>query len=193
LHARTTNISPPRGGAAPENELVVPPSGGNLRANSTPNAYAPAPEGGTTNGELPAEGGTTNSTTNDMPPPTLFTLRTLYLHEHGAVLRCEDDHLRVSKDDVELLSVPAFKLDQIVLFGNSQVTTPAMKFCLRNDIPIILLSGRGEFFGTLESTGNQNVLLHQQQFFRASDPLFVLERHGRGRARPSWRCGSLHR
>jgi group II intron reverse transcriptase/maturase/CRISPR-associated endonuclease Cas1 len=113
--------------------------------------------------------------TPGMPPPTLFTLRTLYLHEHGAVLRCEDEHLRVSKDDVELLSVPAFKLDQIVLFGNSQITTPAMKFCLRNDIPIILLSGRGEFYGTLESTGNQNVLLHQQQFLRSADSAFVLE------------------
>jgi group II intron reverse transcriptase/maturase/CRISPR-associated endonuclease Cas1 len=150
--------------ASPEKKLVVPPSGGSLMANSEPVSY-----------ELPPEGGTTNSTTNDMPPPTFFTLRTLYLHEHGAVLRCEDDHLRISKDEIELLSVPAFKLDQIMLFGNSQITTPAMKFCLRHDIPIVLLSGRGEFFGTIESTANQNVLLHQRQFLRLADSSFVLE------------------
>ena len=29
-----------------------------------------------------------------LPPPTLLTLRTLYIHEHGAVIRCEDEHLR---------------------------------------------------------------------------------------------------
>ena len=110
-----------------------------------------------------------------LPPPQLFTLRTIYLQEHGAVLRCEDDHLRVCKDDDELLSVPAFKVDQIILLGNSHITTPAMKFCLKNDIPIILLSGRGEFFGTVESTSNDNVLLQQQQFARLADESFVLE------------------
>ncbi len=113
--------------------------------------------------------------TIEMPPPRLFTLRTLYLQEHGAVLRCEDEHLIVSKDEVELISLPAFKLDQIILLGNSHLTTPAMKFCLRNNIPVILLSGRGEFFGAIESTGNENVVLQQQQFARLADERFVLE------------------
>lgn len=110
-----------------------------------------------------------------MPPPTFFTLRTLYVHEHGAIIRCEDEHLRIFKDDVELLSLPAFKIDQIVLFGNSQVTTSAMKFCLRNLIPIIVLSGTGQYFGAIESTNNQNVLLHQKQFERLADQTFVHE------------------
>jgi CRISPR-associated protein Cas1 len=110
-----------------------------------------------------------------MPPPNFFTLRTLYVHEHGAIIRCEDEHLRIFKDDVELLSLPAFKIDQIILFGNSQVTTSAMKFCLRNLIPIVVLSGTGQFFGAIESTNNQNVLLHQKQFERLADQKFVLE------------------
>lgn len=108
-------------------------------------------------------------------PPKLFSLRTLYIQEHGTVLRCEDERLRVCKDDQELLDLPAFKIDQIILFGNAMVTTPAMKFCLRNNIPIITLSGRGEFFGVIESTNNQNVLLHQRQFERLADERFVLE------------------
>lgn len=110
-----------------------------------------------------------------MPPPTFFTLRTLYVHEHGAIIRCEDEHLRIFKDEVELLSLPAFKIDQIVLFGNSQVTTAAMKFCLRNLIPIIVLSGTGQYFGAIESTSNQNVLLQQKQFERLADQTFVIE------------------
>ncbi|MBS1792182.1 MAG: CRISPR-associated endonuclease Cas1 [Acidobacteria bacterium] len=119
---------------------------------------------------LPPEGGTLN-----LPPPQLFSLRTLYIQEHGTVLRCEDERLRVSKDDQELLDLPAFKIDQIILFGNAMVTTPAMKFCMRNNIPIIVLSGRGEFFGVIESTNNQNVILQQQQFARVADEGFVLE------------------
>jgi CRISPR-associated protein Cas1 len=110
-----------------------------------------------------------------MPPPTFFTLRTLYVHEHGAIIRCEDEHLRIFKDEIELLSLPAFKIDQIVLFGNSQVTTSAMKFCLRNLIPIIVLSGTGQYFGAIESTNNQNVVLQQKQFERLADQVFVIE------------------
>ncbi len=109
------------------------------------------------------------------PPPKLSTLRTLYLHEHGTVLRCEDEHLRVSKDDVELADFPAFKIDLIVLFGNTQITTPAMKFCLSHNIPVILLSGRGEYFGSIETTNSENVLLHQQQFARYHEVGFALE------------------
>lgn len=74
-----------------------------------------------------------------------------------------------------MLDVPAFKIDQIIVFGNALVTTPAMKFCLRNNIPIIVLSGRGEFFGVIESTNNENVLLQQQQFARFGDEVFVRE------------------
>ena len=78
------------------------------------------------------------------------------------MIRCEDEHLRIMKDEIEVLSLAAFKIDQIILFGNSQVTTGAMKFCLRHNIPIIVLNGFGRFFGAVESTGNQNVLLQQK-------------------------------
>jgi CRISPR-associated protein Cas1 len=50
-----------------------------------------------------------------------------------------------------------------------------MKFCLRNNIPVILLSGRGEFFGAIESTGNENVVLQQHQFARLADDQFVFD------------------
>jgi CRISPR-associated protein Cas1 len=49
-----------------------------------------------------------------------------------------------------------------------------MKLCLRLDIPIIVLNGLGRFFGTIESTGNYNVLLQQKQFERLTDSDFVL-------------------
>ncbi|MFZ4987301.1 MAG: CRISPR-associated endonuclease Cas1, partial [Blastocatellia bacterium] len=107
--------------------------------------------------------------------PSLVTLRTLYLQDHGVVLRCEDDHLRVTREGEELLNLPSFKIDQIMLMGNGMITTPAMKYCLRNDIPIVLLSGSGQFEGVIESTANQNVLLQKRQFERSGDEGFALE------------------
>lgn len=50
-----------------------------------------------------------------------------------------------------------------------------MKFCLRNLIPIIVLSGTGQYFGAIESTNNVNVFLQQKQFERLADQTFVIE------------------
>ncbi len=62
-----------------------------------------------------------------------------------------------------------------MLFGNIQVTTQAMKFCLEADIPIILLSSRGKYFGAVESFKRTNVALHKRQFELADDKRFALE------------------
>jgi CRISPR-associated protein Cas1 len=165
----------PRGGAGILPAESDPPAvaGASTPGSSGDNCDPPA---STTPSGLPAWGPRSagGSDPPSLPPPALCTLRTLYVHEHGAIIRCEDEHLRIMKDEVEVLSLPAFKIDQIILFGNSQVTTGAMKFCLRHNVPIIVLNGYGRFFGTIESTGNQNVLLQQKQFERLSDPGFVL-------------------
>jgi len=109
------------------------------------------------------------------PPPLLFNLRTLYLHEHGATVSCEQERLRVVKDEVEMLSLPLCKVDQIVLFGNSQITTSVMKLCLRKHIPILLLSGSGRFLGSIEAASDHNVELQQRQFERRREPGFALD------------------
>src|SRR5260370_14681531 len=54
--------------------------------------------------------GGNDSPSSKMPPPRLLTLRTLYIHEHGAIIRCEHEHLRVLKEEVEILSLPAFTI-----------------------------------------------------------------------------------
>lgn len=101
-------------------------------------------------------------------------LRTLYLVEQGAVLAKTDERFVISKDRTTLREVPAIKVDQIMVFGNVQLTTPAMKFCLTQGIPIVLLSSRGRYFGAIESTNTDQVLLHRDQFVRAADPTYCL-------------------
>lgn len=105
--------------------------------------------------------------------------RTLYLLEQGAVLKKEDEHFVIVKDGKHLKEIPAIKVDQIFVFGNVQITTQAMKFCLAQSIPLLLLSGHGSYFGTLESFGNVAPELHRRQFAIAEDGVSAL---GFGRA-----------
>lgn len=101
-------------------------------------------------------------------------LRTLYLITQGSELGREDERFVVRKEDRQLAEVPALKVDQIMVFGNVGITTPAMQFCLRREIPIFLLSLRGRYYGVVDSMASQRVLLHRDQFLRHSDPEFAL-------------------
>ncbi len=100
--------------------------------------------------------------------------RTLYIQEQGSVLAREDERLVVKKEKEILLEVPAAKIDQIFVFGNCTITTPAMTYCLKEDIPIILFSSRGNYYGIIDSPLGDNVSLHRQQFARVADPAFCL-------------------
>ncbi len=74
-----------------------------------------------------------------------------------------------------LKEIPAIKVDQILIFGNIQITTQAMKFCLDENIPIILLSSRGRFAGSVESFKWTNPSIHKKQFELADDKTKSLE------------------
>lgn len=102
-------------------------------------------------------------------------LRTLYLLEQGAVISKENERFMILKDKEVKKEIPAIKVDQIMIFGNIQITTQAMKFCLEENIPIILLSSRGKYFGTVESFKRTNVELHKKQFDAAADKKFAFE------------------
>ena len=102
-------------------------------------------------------------------------LRTLYVMEHGYVLGKESERFTIRKGGKIIHRIPAIKVDQIMIFGNAQITTQAMHFCLRSKVPIYLLSGHGRFYGVVDGFGTDSVLLHRDQFNRAEDPAFCLE------------------
>ena len=101
-------------------------------------------------------------------------LRTLYLFKHGYVLGKESERFVIKYRGKILQEIPAIKVDQIMVFGNGQITTQAMHFCLKERIPIFLLSGHGRFYGVIDSFDTEPVLLHGAQFARASDLDFSL-------------------
>jgi len=101
-------------------------------------------------------------------------LRTLYIVEHGCALAKESERLLVKKKGQIIREIPIIKLDQVLIFGGAQITTPAMKLCLAEKIPIVLLSSTGRYHGVIDSFDTDPVLLHRDQFRRAEDPHFCL-------------------
>jgi len=54
----------------------------------------------------------------------------LYLTEQGATLRKEGDLLVISKEGQELKKIPAIKVEQVVVLGNVNLTTPVIGYCV---------------------------------------------------------------
>jgi len=101
-------------------------------------------------------------------------MSTIYLMEQGSVLHKRSERLEVTKDGKRLLQVPAMKVGQVVVFGNIQVTTPALAFLLQQGIDLAYLSARGVFRGRLQAPHNRNIYLRWAQYERGGDPRFQL-------------------
>lgn len=100
--------------------------------------------------------------------------RTLYIHTQGAELKKESERLIVTKKDLILIDIPIIRISQILIFGSCSITPASMQFCLRNNIPILLLSSSGKFYGKIESTIDRNIELERLQYFTNVDENFTL-------------------
>ncbi len=83
--------------------------------------------------------------------------------------------LVVEKDEEEVLSVPAVHVDQVLIFGNVTVTTPALSFLLDRGISTVFLTTEGRYKGRLEGPTGGNGPLRLLQYQRVSDSAWALE------------------
>ncbi|MBS3933819.1 MAG: CRISPR-associated endonuclease Cas1 [Truepera sp.] len=72
---------------------------------------------------------------------------TLHLTEQSATLRLRQGRLLVELDQQILTQMPARKVRCVVVWGNVRLTTPALTFLLRNQVPILFTSLDGAFYG----------------------------------------------
>lgn len=101
-------------------------------------------------------------------------MSTLYLLEQGAKLEKESKRLVVTKEDKILLEVPEFKIGRVLIFGNVQITTQAMKFLLEQGIETSFFTIYGRLIGRLLPPQSRNVLLRIAQFEKTKDQNFRL-------------------
>jgi CRISP-associated protein Cas1 len=101
-------------------------------------------------------------------------LKTLYLQEQGSILFKNNDRFSVEKEGRQLSEISVRRVEQILVFGNITLTTPAMQHCMSSNIPVTFLSQHGSYFGRLEATTADHSALERFQYLRSLDEPFSL-------------------
>lgn len=97
----------------------------------------------------------------------------LYLTEQGSVLRKTGDRLIVEKNQQILLDVHCHKIDAVLIFGNIQVTTPAIHELFEHGIELAMLTRRGRLIGQITSPMTKNITLRIAQYDRFREHDFI--------------------
>jgi len=92
----------------------------------------------------------------------------LYLMELGAIMGVEGECFKVSCRDVTS-TIPIIKVDSVLVFGGTQITTHAIAELLERDIPTTFLSSNGRYYGRLASTDTKAVELKVEQYKKLED------------------------
>lgn len=106
----------------------------------------------------------------------LTTMRTLYVSQQGCYLSISQEKVLLKQGKTVLDQVQLPLLEQILIFGQSQVTTQLIRACLQRDVPIAYLSRMGRCYGRILpiERGYRSLSRHQQQLL-AVDRLKVAQ------------------
>lgn len=96
----------------------------------------------------------------------------LYITEQGATVRHLGGRIIVRRDERILQELPDFKLEQLVVFGNVNLTPGFMSYCLQQGVDVAFLSSTGKYRGRLQPELAKNVVLRQKQFERTANAEF---------------------
>ena len=88
----------------------------------------------------------------------------LYVKEQGSKIRRIGERIIVSKDKQVLLDLPIFKIENLAVVGNVQVTTQAIRFLMENGVDISFMSGSGRYIGSAGANSSKNIFLRYGQF-----------------------------
>ncbi|HPI52632.1 MAG TPA: CRISPR-associated endonuclease Cas1 [Smithellaceae bacterium] len=98
----------------------------------------------------------------------------VYVNTQGARLVKEGRHLLVKKGEDTYHTLFTYKLKQIVLFGNIEISHRAMAQIMRYEIDTVFLTQNGRYLGRIASPESRNVFLHKRQYALLDDPAFGL-------------------
>jgi CRISPR-associated protein Cas1 len=99
----------------------------------------------------------------------------LYVKEQGAVVQRDVEQIRVvrkadkPRKQALLSASSVHELEQVVLFGNVQLTTQAAALLLQNDIDVVFLSQYGSYRGRLSKDGSKFARLRHAQLALTGD------------------------
>jgi CRISP-associated protein Cas1 len=104
-------------------------------------------------------------------------MRSLYVSQQGCYLSLEQEQLVIQRQRIEIQRVQLPLLEQVLVFGNSQITTPAVRACLQRNIPIAYLSRLGYCYGRTTSIERGfRQLARYQRDLMAGDRLIIAQK-----------------
>lgn len=98
----------------------------------------------------------------------------VYIRTQGARIIKEGRHLLVRKGDAVYHTLFTYKLDQLVIFGNVEITHQALAQLMRYGIDVVFLSFRGRYLGRISPPESKNVFLHKRQYSLLGNETFTL-------------------
>lgn len=101
-------------------------------------------------------------------------MRTLSLMEQGLVVRASGDLLLVERAGRTIQEVRLIDIDEVLVFGNVQLTTSAIASLLRRRVDTVFLTQRGWYRGRLVGPMGRQIDLRVAQFERFREAGFAL-------------------
>ncbi|MDO8723667.1 MAG: CRISPR-associated endonuclease Cas1 [Syntrophales bacterium] len=98
----------------------------------------------------------------------------VYIKTQGARIIKEGRHLLVKKGEATCNTLFTYKLRQIVIFGNVEITHRALAQLMYNEIDTVFLTQNGRYLGRIASPESRNVFLHKRQYDLLNDRGFGL-------------------
>lgn len=88
----------------------------------------------------------------------------LYVQSPGSYLKKDGDQIVIEEKGERIADARYMDISQVVLFGHSGISTPALHECFRRDIPVTFMSYGGWFIGHTVGTGQKNVMSRTLQY-----------------------------
>ncbi|MCF8030553.1 MAG: CRISPR-associated endonuclease Cas1 [Desulfohalobiaceae bacterium] len=98
----------------------------------------------------------------------------VYVQTQGSRIVKEGRHLLVKKEGDTYNTLFVYKLEQLVLFGNVQLTPPALSMLFSENVDTVFLRKDGRYLGRLGLPEPKNIFLRLRQYERARDDEFRL-------------------
>lgn len=102
-------------------------------------------------------------------------MSTLYLTEQRSKVSISGKRIKVHAEKELLLDIPMHKIERVYVFGNIDITTPAMHLLMREEIDLSFFSRRGQYVGCLGGKMPKNSPLRVMQYESIFDDDYSLQ------------------
>ncbi|MGI6683600.1 MAG: CRISPR-associated endonuclease Cas4g/Cas1g [Myxococcota bacterium] len=107
--------------------------------------------------------------------PLLPDCLPVYIQDQGAYVGKSEGLLKIKVNGEQVSEVAVNRISQVVLFGNVQITTQAVRELCSAGVPICYMSYGGWFYGFTAGFGSRNITIRKAQFQKSEDPEFCLK------------------